>query len=219
MNSKASVKRVLEAFDHLYPQDGKCFLNYETPWQLLFATILSAQCTDERVNKVTATLFADFPNLEAFASADISDLEKAVRQTGFFRMKAMHLQKSARSLLANHEGVLPSCIEDLTQLSGVGRKTANVVRGHIFGIPSIVVDTHVKRISNKLGFTKSQDPVKIEFELMELLPQKSWIAYNQQAITHGREVCIARSPKCDTCEIIRECVWPGKKLLLNLNRM
>ena len=211
MKSKASVKRTLQILNKLYPQDGKCFLNYETPWQLLFATILSAQCTDDRVNKVTATLFKEFPDLEAFAEADIAALENAVRQTGFFRMKAKHLQESARILILNHSKEMPSCIDELTKLSGVGRKTANVVRGHIFGIPSIVVDTHVKRISNKLGMAKSHDPVKIEQELMEILPKKSWIAYNQQVITHGRNVCVARSPKCTVCELISECAWAKAK--------
>ena len=205
MNTKASVTRILKTLDKLYPQSGKCFLNYSTPWQLLFATILSAQCTDDRVNKVTAELFVNFPNLESFAGADIADLEKAIHQTGFYRAKARHLQMSARRLLDEFNGELPSDINALTGLSGVGRKTANVVRVHIFGIPSVVVDTHVKRVSTKLGLTKSQDPVKIEFELMEILPKSHWIQYNQQVISHGRKVCTARSPKCQSCGLAQFC--------------
>ncbi|MCL2839709.1 MAG: endonuclease III [Defluviitaleaceae bacterium] len=197
--------RVLEILNRLYPYDGVCFLNYETPWQLLFATILSAQCTDDRVNQVTEKLFADFPTLEAFATADISKLEKGVHQTGFYRAKARHLQTSAQKLLAEHGGALPSDIPSLTALSGVGRKTANVVRGHIFKIPSIVVDTHVMRVTQKLGLTTNTDPEKIEYDLMKILPSTHWIQYNQQIITHGRQVCIARNPKCNICELRKEC--------------
>jgi endonuclease-3 len=150
---------------------------------------------------VTKKLFADFPTIESYASANISELEATVKQTGFYRNKARHLQESARKLLADHGGEVPSDIDALTALSGVGRKTANVVRGHIFKIPSIVVDTHVKRVSNRLGLTKHHDPVKIEYELMEILPENDWIKYNQQAITHGRQVCTARNPKCENCEL------------------
>jgi len=203
---KTKALRILKTLDKLYPYDGICFLNYETPWQLLFATILSAQCTDERVNQVTAKLFVNYPTLEAFASANISDLEKAVHQTGFFRAKARHLQTSAMKLLADHAGELPSDIESLTALSGVGRKTANVVRGHIFKIPSIVVDTHVRRVSNRLGLSANKDPEKIEFDLMEILPKKHWIPYNQQVITHGRQICASRNPKCNECELRKECI-------------
>ncbi|MCL2372442.1 MAG: endonuclease III [Defluviitaleaceae bacterium] len=198
---RAKVKRILAILDELYPFDGVCFLDYDhaQPWQLLFATILSAQCTDARVNQVTASLFRSFPTLEAFAVAPISSLEEAVRSTGFFRAKANHLQTSAKLLLANFGGQLPSDIDQLTSLSGVGRKTANVVRGHIFKLPSVVVDTHVMRVSRKLGLTQNKDPVKIEHDLMKILPKASWIPYNQQIITHGRLVCVARSPKCGEC--------------------
>jgi len=199
---------ILEILESLYPYDGRCFLNYETPWQLLFATILSAQCTDDRVNLVTADLFKNYPSLEAFAAVEISALEKAIHSTGFFRAKAKHLQESARKILSEYGGEVPSAIESLTSLSGVGRKTANVVRGHIFGIPSIVVDTHVMRVSYRLGLTAQKDPVKIEFELMEILPESYWIRYNQQIITHGRKVCSARSPRCSVCELRLECERP-----------
>ncbi|MCL2197406.1 MAG: endonuclease III [Defluviitaleaceae bacterium] len=199
------INKLLTTLDDLYPFDGKCFLNYSTPWQLLFATILSAQCTDDRVNIVTAQLFADFPTLEAYATANISDLEAAVKQTGFYRNKARHLQTTARLLLSQHGGEVPSDIAALTSFSGVGRKTANVVRGHIFGIPSIVVDTHVKRVSFRLGLTQHECPEKIEYELMEKLPQTHWIRYNQQVITHGRQICKAPRPLCSECKLQNLC--------------
>ena len=207
MKSKSAIKRILTTLDELYPFDGRCFLHYDPlkPWQLLFATILSAQCTDDRVNIVTAELFANFPDLESFAAAPISALEKAVHSTGFYRAKANNLQQSARILLTEFGGEMPQEIEKLTTLPGVGRKTANVVRGHIFKIPSIVVDTHVKRVSHKLGITDNTDPEKIEYDLMEILPKTHWIRYNQQVITHGRQICIARNPKCDACTLKKDC--------------
>jgi len=200
------IKKILKIFDELYPFDGKCFLNYETPWQLLFATILSAQCTDDCVNMVTEKLFKNFSSLEQFSNAKIEELEKAVFQTGFYRNKARHLKICAEKLLLEHNGEVPSDILQLTALPGVGRKTANVVRGHIFKIPSIVVDTHVKRVSTRLGLTRQTCPVKIEYELMEILPQSHWISYNQQAITHGRKICTARNPRCDECKF-RNCLF------------
>jgi len=205
----AKISRILNTLDILYPWDSKCFLDYSTPWQLLFATILSAQCTDDRVNQVTAVLFKQYPNLESYAEANLPDLEKVIHSTGFFRAKARHLQESARKLLSTHQGQLPSDIEALISLSGVGRKTANVVRSHIFNIPSIVVDTHVMRISRRLGLTEQSDPVKIEFDLMEKLPKTHWIRYNQQIITHGRKVCTARNPKCNECTLSTECEEKG----------
>jgi len=199
------ISRILATLDKLYPWDGRCFLNHETPWQLLFATILSAQCTDDRVNQVTPMLFEKYPSLESFAKAELPDLEKVIHSTGFYRAKARHLKESARVLLEEHNGQLPSDINALTNLSGVGRKTANVVRSHIFELPSIVVDTHVMRITRRLGLTEHTDPVKIEYDLMEKLPKTHWIRYNQQVITHGRTICTARSPKCNECELIKEC--------------
>ena len=201
----SNIKKVLTTLDSLYPYDGVCFLNHETPWQLLFATILSAQCFDDRVNMVTAKLFVDFPTLDDYANADISDLEKAVKPTGFYRNKARHLQDSARMLISLYGGEVPSDIDALTSLSGVGRKTANVVRGHIFNIPSIVVDTHVKRVSFRLGLTDQTDPVKIEHELMEKLPKTHWIRYNQQVITHGRQICKSQNPRCADCSLQNLC--------------
>jgi endonuclease-3 len=201
---------ILDTLDILYPYDGKCFLNYSEPWQLLFATILSAQCTDARVNIVTEKLFADFPALEDYAEADISKLENAVKQTGFFRSKASHLKKTAYILLSQYGGEVPSDITALTTLSGVGRKTANVIRGHIFKIPSIVVDTHVKRVSNRLGLTAHNDPVKIEYDLMNILPEAHWIRFNQQVISHGRQICKAQNPRCAECGLEKYCIKKGR---------
>jgi len=204
-----SATRILTTLDRLYPATDKCFLNYDPahPWQLLFATILSAQCTDERVNQVTAQLFKAYPSLEAFAAADITKLENIVRPTGFFRHKANHLQQSAAKLLHEYGGQVPSEMDKLTGLSGVGRKTANVVRSHIFRLPSITVDTHVKRVSKRLGLTQYTCPTKVEFELMDILPKSHWIRYNQQVITHGRLVCTSRAPKCAVCELAKECIY------------
>ncbi len=199
MRKKEKAKIVVERLDEHYPGLDKCYLNYSQPYELLFATILSAQCTDDRVNMVTEKLFHKYKTLEDYANATVEELEKDVKSTGFYRNKAKSLHESAILLLKNHDGVLPSSVEELTALSGVGRKTANVVRCHIFKISSVVVDTHVKRISNKLGLTKESDPVKIEFDLMKVLPKDAWIRYNQQVIAHGRKVCKARSPLCEEC--------------------
>ncbi len=193
------VEHILKLLNEHYPQDGKCFLNYNEDWQLLIATILSAQCTDNRVNIVTKTLFEKYKTIEQFASANILELEQDIRSTGFYRNKAKNIIACTAKLLTDFNGSLPSDIKNLTSLSGVGRKTANVVRSHIFKIPSVVVDTHVKRISNRLKLTKNSDPVKIEFDLMEILPESSWINFNQQVISHGRKICMSRNPKCIEC--------------------
>ena len=208
--TKKNITKLLEVLDRLYPFDFKCFLNYkqDKPYELLFATILSAQCTDDRVNQVTQGLFNKYPSLQSFADADYNTLCEDIHSTGFFRNKAKHIIESADLILSRHGGELPSDMDLLIALPGVGRKTANVVRGHIFHIPSITVDTHVKRISNKLGLTIHSDPVKIEYDLMKLLPESHWISYNQQIITHGRQVCTARKPKCHECELKVLCEHP-----------
>ncbi len=193
------VLKVLDLLDEFYPIEVKCYLNYETPWQLLIATILSAQCTDDRVNIVTKDLFQKYLSIADFANANVEELEKDIHSTGFYHNKAKNIIACCKKLLADYDGVVPSEIEELIKLAGVGRKTANVVRGHIFNIPSIVVDTHVKRVSYKLGFTKNTDPEKIEFDLMKILPKKRWITYNTKIIAHGRKVCKARSPLCLSC--------------------
>ncbi|MCL2376012.1 MAG: endonuclease III [Defluviitaleaceae bacterium] len=205
MKKADRVKAILAALDAQYPYEDKCYLNYSAPYELLFATILSAQCTDDRVNIVTAQLFVKYPTLEAFARADLAEMEQDVKPTGFFRNKAKSLVFCAQALLHNHGGQLPSSIDELTKLPGVGRKTANVVRCHIFGLPSVVVDTHVKRISARLGLTKNDDPTKIEFDLMKILPKNHWIRYNHQIIAFGREICKAPNAKCHLCFITNLC--------------
>jgi endonuclease-3 len=201
MRDPETVQTILAHLDTLYPWEGRCFLHYETPWQLLFATILSAQCTDDRVNQITAELYKKYADLNAFVKTDIEELESDIRPAGFFHMKAAHIQGSAQMLLSEYGGEVPSDMESLTKLPGVGRKTANVLLSHVFQTPSIVVDTHVKRVSFRLGLTRYTDPEKIEYELMEVLPQSHWIRYNQQIITHGRQVCKARSPRCGECAL------------------
>ena len=202
--TKAKLKQILGLLDEYYPPQP-CFLEYKEPWQLLFATILSAQCTDARVNMVTRELFVKYPDLASFAGADLAELEEDIHSTGFYHNKAFHIKEAAGQLLSRFGGELPSDIESLTSLSGVGRKTANVVRTHIFGIPSIVVDTHVKRVSKLLGITHTDDPVKAEFELMDILPEDHWSAWNQQIITHGRQLCISGRPRCEMCFLKEEC--------------
>lgn len=203
---KERVAEVLKRLDTQYGTEYRCYLDHETPWQLLVATILSAQCTDARVNIVTKDLFVKYPTVEAFAGADLKELEQDIHATGFYHNKAKNIIACARRVLTEFGGEVPSSLEDLTSLAGVGRKTANVIRGNIYNEPSIVVDTHVKRISNKLGFTKEQDPEKIEFDLMEVLPKDHWILYNIHIITLGRSICTARSPKCTECFLADVCM-------------
>ena len=193
------VTEILERMDAHYGTDFRCSLDYENAWQLLIATMLSAQCTDARVNIVTKDLFVKYPSVEAFAAADLKELEQDIHSTGFYHNKAKNIIACCRDLMEKYNGEVPSGIDELTSLAGVGRKTANVIRGNIFHEPSIVVDTHVKRISLKLGITKSDDPVKAEQELMKVLPKDHWILYNIQLITFGREICKAPTPKCDEC--------------------
>lgn len=200
------TKEILELLDKKYSREYRCYLHHNSPWQLLIATILSAQCTDARVNIVTETLFKKYPTLQAFAEADLGELEQDVRPTGFYRNKARNIKACAQAIVEKHGGEVPRDIRDLTALPGVGRKTANVIRGNIFHEPSIVVDTHVKRISKRLGFAKSGDPDKIEQELMKVLPEDHWILYNIQIITFGREICTARNPACEECFLQGYCL-------------
>lgn len=204
---KEKIQNIINALNRVYGTESRCFLNYETPWQLLIATILSAQCTDERVNQVTSKLFIKYPKLEDFAFADIRELEKDIHSTGFYRNKAKNIIACAHRLIFEYDGIVPRDIDDLISLAGVGRKTANVIRGNIYNDPSIVVDTHVKRVSRRLGLTKEEDPVKIEFDLMKKLPKEQWIPYNIQIITHGRNICNARSPKCEQCFLREYCTY------------
>ena len=193
------IKAVLARLDERYGTDYRCYLHYETPWQLLFSTIMSAQCTDERVNIVTKDLYVKYKSLEDFAKADLKELEQDIHSTGFYHNKAKNIIACAKVLLEKYNGEVPSDIESLTSLPGVGRKTANVIRGNIYHIDSIVVDTHVKRISKKLGFTEEEDPEKVEFDLMKKLPEDHWILYNIHIITLGRSICKAPTPKCEEC--------------------
>lgn len=201
---------ILKRLDEAYGTEYICYLNHETPWQLLIAVILSAQCTDARVNIVTKDLFLKYKTLEAFANADLKELEKDIHSTGFYHNKAKNIIACTKKLIEEYQGELPKSIEELTSLAGVGRKTANVIRGNIYHDPSIVVDTHVKRISKKLGFTKEDDPVKVEYDLMKVLPKDHWILYNIQIITLGRSLCTARSPKCEECFLSDLCKAKGK---------
>lgn len=203
------VRSLLEALHELYP-DARCALDHETPLQLLVATILSAQCTDERVNKVTPALFARWPDAAALAAADPAELERAVHSTGFFRNKAKSIREACADLVAKHGGEVPRTLEELTPLRGVGRKTANVVLGNAYGIASgIVVDTHVARLSNRLGLTTETDPVRIEFALQPLVPREWWTLFSHWLILHGRAVCNARKPACSRCPIHALCPRVG----------
>lgn len=199
------TKEILDLLDEHYGTDYKCYLNHDNAWQLLIATMLSAQCTDARVNIVTAELFRKYKSIEDFANADLKELEQDIKSTGFYHNKAKNIISCCKDLVNKFHSEVPSGIEDLTSLAGVGRKTANVIRGNIFNDPSIVVDTHVKRISKKLGFTKEDDPVKIEYDLMKVLPKDHWILYNIQIIAHGRGLCTARNPKCEECFLTNLC--------------
>lgn len=191
--------KIIELLDEVYTTEYRCSLNYTSPWELLAATMLSAQCTDERVNIVTKDLFAKYPDVASFAVADICEMEHDIHSVGFYRSKAKNIINTARIIHEKYNDEVPSKLEELTALPGVGRKTANVIRGNIFHDPSIVVDTHVKRISKRLGFTKETDPDKVEFDLMRVLPKDHWIVYNIQIITFGRQICTARAPKCSEC--------------------
>ena len=209
--NKKKVKHILDLLDEYYTREYKCYLNHDNAWQLLVATMLSAQCTDARVNIVTKDLFAKYKEIDDYANADIKELEKDIMPTGFYHNKAKNIKATAKRIIEVYNREVPRELEELLTLPGVGRKTANVIRGNIYNEPSIVVDTHVKRISNKLGFTKEDDPEKIEFELMKILPKEHWILYNIQIITHGRTLCTARNPKCDECFLQEHCKENEKK--------
>ena len=191
-----------------YP-DADCELDFRSPWQLLVATILSAQCTDKMVNQVTPALFAAFPTPAALAAAPVATVEGLVKRTGFFRQKAKAIQATARLVAESHGGTVPEDMDALTALPSVGRKTANVVLGTAFGRPAIFVDTHVRRLSNRLGLTVSDDPVQIERDLQALLPPRAWTAFAHRLIHHGRRVCAARKPRCSSCALRRWCPQIG----------
>ena len=210
MKKAERVQHILDQLDEHYSVQKKCWLDYQNAWQLLIATILSAQCTDARVNIVTKDLFQKYKSLEDFAAADLKELEQDIHSTGFYHNKAKNIIACADKLVKEYNGEVPSDIDALTGLPGVGRKTANVIRGNIYDIPSIVVDTHVGRISRKLGLTKNEDPVKVEHDLEKVLPKEHWILWNIQIIAHGRSICTARSPKCSECFLAPYCPAKGK---------
>lgn len=209
MTKKERVAEICRRLDEHYTTDLTCYLHHENAWQLLIATILSAQCTDARVNLVTKDLFRDYPTPEALGNAKLSDIEEEIRSTGFFHNKAIHIIACSKEIHEKYGDTVPSDIETLTTLPGVGRKTANVIRGNIYHDPSIVVDTHVKRITKKLGLTASDDPVVVERDLMKTLPKDRWILWNIQIIAHGRSICPARNPSCETCFLNDLCRKKG----------
>jgi endonuclease III len=207
----ARLKRVIEGLKTAYP-DVHCELTHSNPLQLLVATILSAQCTDKRVNLVTPGLFARYRTAADFANAPLAELEQAIKSTGFFRSKARSIQGACRALVERHGGEVPRTMEELTELSGVGRKTANVVLGNCFNINcGIVVDTHVGRLSQRLGLTRQSDAVRIEQDLMALVPKEDWALFSHLLIWHGRRRCFARSPDCGACELRANCPRMGVK--------
>ena len=185
-------------------------LTHRSPWELLVATILSAQCTDQRVNQVTPTLFKRYPTPPAMAKATLNELEALIRTTGFYKSKAKNLIGCAQGVTAQFNGRVPHTMEELTALPGVGRKTANVLLGAVFGKPAVVVDTHVRRVANRLALTQSSDPEQIERDLQSVYPQAQWTEVSQRLLLHGRYMCLARKPRCLVCPIYDVCEWEGK---------
>jgi endonuclease III len=202
--ARARMLEVLRILKREYPE-AHCSLTHESAFQLLIATILSAQCTDERVNQVTPALFRRYPGPAEMARAPLKDLEKLVQSTGFYKNKALSLKTTAQLIVEKHGGEVPRTLEELVALRGVGRKTANVVLGNVYGIPGLVVDTHVGRLTRRLGFTKAADPVKVEHEMMEIVPREDWTLFAHLLIYHGRETCTARKALCDECPLVRLC--------------
>lgn len=202
---KTKTKQIIKLLSEKYPSP-KCALDHKTPWELLVATILSAQCTDKRVNMITPELFKKYPTVESFAKADIKELEQSIHSAGFYHNKAKNIIGCATELLNLYQGILPQTLAELTKLSGVGRKTGSVLLGTAFGkAEGIVVDTHVSRLSQKIGLTKESDPEKIEKDLMKIVEKRQWINFSHWLILHGRETCIARRPKCSECLINHLC--------------
>ncbi len=205
-NKKIRVQQIIDTLYETYP-DSKCSLEHRSPFQLLIATMLSAQCTDDRVNMVTPKLFEHYPDAESMAGAPVEHLAELVRSTGFFNSKSRNMSACAQTLMQGYEGEVPATLEALVKLPGVGRKTANVVLGTGFHVPGLVVDTHVIRIANLLGMTTQKDPVKIEMELQKIIEKEHWVMFTHLIIDHGRAVCIARRPQCHVCVLAKYC--PG----------
>ncbi len=218
MGKDVNFSKIIKNLDTLYPE-AHCALHYSNPLELLIATILSAQCTDVRVNQVTPKLFKKYRSAKDFAEVPLKELEQEIRSTGFFRSKARSIQESARKILEKFHGEVPQTLEELIQLPGVGRKTANVVLGVIFEkAEGVVVDTHVKRLSYRLGFTKQKDPHKIEKDLMKLVPQNRWIDFSHLLILHGRAICKARKPLCEKCLLNKNCPKMGVNIGIGTGR-
>lgn len=208
---KSKVTLVLKKLDKYYGTEFKCFLNYKKDYELLFATMLSAQCTDERVNETTKTIFKKYKTLKDFANAKVKDLEKDIMPCGFYHAKAKNIILTANKIINEYNGKLPCDTKELIKLNGVGRKTANVLRSNVFKIPSIVCDTHVIRVSNLLGLGHTKDPIKLEEELMEIIPKKNWSRLNPQLITLGRTICKARKRECEKCFLNNYCEYYKKQ--------
>ena len=204
VQKKVRARAIYRILSKTYP-NVRCELNYKTAYQLLVATVLSAQCTDKRVNQTTPALFKKYTNPVKMAQADIKDIQRLVKSTGFYRAKAKNIKTLSRKIITDFDGKVPNKLESLITLPGVGRKTANVVLGHAFGIPGITVDTHFGRLSRRFGWSKLLDPVKVEFEVGKLIPEKEWTNLSQRLIWHGRRVCHSRKPACGACPIAKYC--------------
>lgn len=204
MNKKEKVNEILKIFDQLYPQ-AECSLDYLSPLQLLISTQLAAQCTDARVNIVTKDLYKKYITAQDFANADFEELQQDIKSTGFFRNKAKNIIACCKILVEKYNGNIPDNLDEMLELPGVGRKTANLVLYEVYGIPGVVVDTHAKRLSNRIGLTKNEDPEKIEYDLQKVVPKESWADFCHKLVYHGREVCKARNPECENCRINQFC--------------
>lgn len=211
--NRRRVKKIIEALSNEIP-DSRIALRFSNPLQLLIATILSAQCTDVKVNEVTKALFKRYRSAEDYATADIAELEEMIRPTGFYRNKARSLQNCCKEIVSRFGGKVPKTLEELVTLPGVGRKTANVILGNAFGIPGITVDTHVQRVSQRMGLTSNEDPIKIEFDLMEIVPKEEWTHFSNLLIWHGRKTCVARKPQCGTCVVRPHCNYGSGRALV-----
>ncbi len=204
MTKKERVERIIELLEKMYPE-ADCSLEYNDPLQLMIATQLAAQCTDARVNIVTRDLFKKYRTVEDFANADLQELEQCIRSTGFYHNKAKNIIAACKMIMSDYGGNIPSDMESLLKLPGVGRKTANLLLSDYFGIPGIVVDTHAKRLSNRMGLVKEEDPEKIEYVLMDIIPTDKWGSFCHQLVFHGRAICNARKPLCEKCDISEFC--------------
>jgi len=213
-----NINKILDILKREYPDSVNTSLGHRDAFQLLIATILSAQSTDKLVNKVTPELFKKYRSPEDFAHADINELEQDIKSTGFYKNKAKSIMSCSKDIIEKFNGKMPEDIENLTSLFGVGRKTANVVLANVFDRQAIIVDTHVRRISYRLGLTVNQDPVKIEFDLMKIIPKKSWSSFSHRIISLGRTICFARKPKCPECRLLKYCRY-GQESLVDYNNV